>query len=208
MLTLTSCGQTTHGTATAPAADAGSPGSGNAAAGHTCATVDVPLLEVETHSDSEPRIRIPQPPGWERFSQMDSEIIRAAIVNKSLTADGFAPNAVLALDAIPQEIAPQEAFDMGRKSLENLAGGTDMKVTDDTLCGWPAETVHYTLSVPPSAGPHPAVVRSVVATAGDHTFIASLTIQSTRPDDPTYQRDSEMILDGLQVLPPANGGHG
>jgi Probable lipoprotein LpqN len=127
LLTLTACGKTTQGAPTPAAAEAGTPAP---AAGNACASVDVPPLDVETHSDSEPRIRIPRPPGWERFTQMDSEIIRAAIVNKSLTAEGFTPNAVLALDVIPEKIDPQQAFEMGRESLKSLAGAAHIEVTD------------------------------------------------------------------------------
>jgi hypothetical protein len=198
LLTLPACGGSTHSAPEGASAEA------DVAAENACPTVDVRLLDLDTQSDGEPRVRIPQPPGWERFTDMDSEMIRAALVNKSLTADGFTPNVVYSLDVIGEKIEPQKAFEMGRGSLKGLAGATDMKVTEHTQCGLPAETVRYTISMPPEAGPHPAVVRSVVTSSGEQTYIVNLTIQSKRPDDPTYQRDSETILNGLQVLPPAH----
>ncbi len=196
LLTLTACGQPTPGTPRA---------AGAVSSESDCATVDVPLLELDTHSATEPRVRIPQPPGWERYTDMDSELIRAAVVNKSLTADGFTPNVVYTLDKLPADIDPQDALDKEREGLVKMAGATDLEVTAATVCGLPGETVHYTLSMPASVGPHPVILRQAVVGADDHTYVVCLTIQTTNPTDATYQRDSMTILDGLQVL-SANDG--
>ena len=191
---VTSCAHTTPGT---PQAAPEAP-TGQAA----CATVDVPFLDVESHSDTEPRVRIPQPPGWDRYTDMDSEMIRAAMVNKSLSADGFTPNVVFTLDKVPGEFDPQELFDQGRQTMVTMLGATDVQTSSSTVCGLPAETTHYTISIPADIGPHPAVVRSAVIASGDSTYMVSLSMQSTQADDPTYVRDSATILDGMQVLPP------
>lgn len=192
LLTVTACGHS--------ATDA--PPSAAAAGESACAKVDVPLLDVEARAGDEPRVRIPQPAGWERYTQMDSELIRAALVNKSLTADGFTPNVVYTLDKLPGAVNPQAALDSERDGLVKVGGATDLKVTPGTVCGLPAQTVHYTLAASGSVGRHPAILREAVVSSGDATYVVSLTIQSTKPDDATYKRDAVTILDGLQVLAP------
>ena len=194
LLIVTACGHSVPGSPqAAPEASTGEA---------ACATVDVPFLEVDSHSDTEPLVRIPQPPGWERWTNMDSEMIRATMVNKSLTADGFTPNVVYTLDKVPGHPDPQSLFDQGREALVKMIGATDVQTSSNSLCGLPAETTHYTIPLPADVGPHPAVVRSAVITSGDSTYMVSLSMQSTHADDPTYARDSATILDGMQVLPP------
>jgi hypothetical protein len=38
-----------------------------------------------------------------------------------------------------------------------------------------------------------------------NTYVATVTVQSTEPDDRTYARDTETILTGFQMLPPEPG---
>jgi hypothetical protein len=199
LLILTACGQT----------DAGPPQAGQAdtaatqTAGADCTSVDAPLLDIEPRSAGEPRVRIPQPPGWERYTDMDSVMIRAALINKSLTADDFAPNVVYTLDELPGDIDPQHALDLERDGLVKAGHATDLEVTQTTVCGLPGQTVNYKMAAAGSREPHPIILREAVARTGGKTYVISLTIQTRKPDDPTYQRDSATILDGLQVLTPA-----
>ena len=188
LLVLTACGQ--------PAPEASQ---------SACATVDAPMLDVDTGSSDEPRVRIPQPAGWERYRDMDSELIRAALVNTSLTAQGFTPNVVFTLDKLPGRVDPQQALDRERDSLVRIGGATDIKVTPATVCGLPGQTVHYLLAASGSVGKHPAILREAVIAASDHTYVISLTVQTTNPGDATYQRDAATIIDGLQVLAPPGG---
>jgi hypothetical protein len=37
---------------------------------------------------------------------------------------------------------------------------------------------------------------------GDSNYLATLTVQTVKPDDPTYIKDSDLILKGFQVLSP------
>ena len=48
------------------------------------------------------------------------------------------------------------------------------------------------------------VVCAVLRT-DDATFAVTTTVQTADPDNPTYQRDAEMILTGFQLLPPTDG---
>lgn len=168
-----------------------------------CTKVDVPLLDVGTRTDTEPRVRIPQPPGWERYTEMDSDVVRAALINKALTADKFTPNVVYTLDTLPNTVDATQALAQERDGLERMGGATDLEVTESTVCGLPGQTVHYMLKVPKRAAAHPTIMREAVLTNGDNTYVVTLTIQTTKPDDPTFQKDSTAILDGMQVLPPA-----
>ena len=54
-------------------------------------------------------------------------------------------------------------------------------------------------------GPHPAMVVCAVLQTDDATFAVTTTVQTADPDNPTYQRDAEMILTGFQMLPPTDG---
>ena len=54
-------------------------------------------------------------------------------------------------------------------------------------------------------GPHPAMVVCAVLQTDDTTFAVTVTVQSADPDNPAYQRDSETILTGFQMLPPSDG---
>jgi hypothetical protein len=43
----------------------------------------------------------------------------------------------------------------------------------------------------------------VVLHTVDRTYAVSVTVQTTDPENPVYQRDSEEILKGFQLLPPS-----
>ena len=46
----------------------------------------------------------------------------------------------------------------------------------------------------------------MVAGAFDgNTYVATVTVQSTDPDNPVYARDTETVLTGFQMLPPDGG---
>lgn len=187
LLAISACGKDTPPEATGESA---------------CTHVDVPMLDVETRYDGEPRVRLPMPEGWVRYNEMGNEVVRAAIVNKNLTDHGFTPNAVYTLDKLPGNIDAQKALDQERAGLEKMGGAKDLQVTKDTVCGLPGQIIHYTGTVPKSVPPHPGVMREAVLSSGDNTYVVTLVIQTTKPDNPTFQKDSKIILDGLQVLPP------
>lgn len=94
-------------------------------------------------------------------------------------------------------------FDNMREALESGLGVTDVRVAGHTLCALPAETIHYQMPVMGKVAPHPAIAVAAVLHTDDMTYAASVTAQTTNPDDPTYQRDVDLILTGFQLLPPA-----
>jgi hypothetical protein len=135
---------------------------------------------------------------------VDSELIRFTMRNPSLAADGFAANAVVTLESLPEIAEPRQVFDAQNDALESGLGATDVRVTEHTLCGLPAETLHYTAPAIGPVGPHPASSLCAVLHTDDTTFAVSVTVQSGDADNPGYHRDSETILTGFQMLPPSD----
>jgi hypothetical protein len=45
----------------------------------------------------------------------------------------------------------------------------------------------------------------VAATFDTSTYVTTVTVQSTDPDNPVYTRDTDTVLTGFQMLPPDGG---
>lgn len=201
-LLLTGCSQDITGTAVTAAGSAPDATSGGDES--QCTSVGAPLEDIPGEDDREPHLRIPVPTGWERNTLMDSEIIRYAIVATDLVADGFATNGVVTLESAAGTQSPDEVFDQNRGNLETMMGAFDLDIESNTTCGFPSETTHY---MAPPMGPapeRPIIMHAVVASSGGTTYLATLTIQTTEPDDPTYLSDSQEIIDGFQMLLPSS----
>jgi hypothetical protein len=202
MLLLTGCAQSISGTAVTAAGRA--PAATSSGDEAECATVDAPLEDIPSKGGREPRLRIPVPAGWERNTMMDSEVIRYAIVATGLMTDGFATNAVVTLESVRGKLTPDEVFDQNRGNLESMMGAFDLDVESNDTCGLPSETTHY---IAPPMGPapqRPIVMHAVVARSAGTTYLATLTIQTTDEDNPTYVSDSQEIIDGFQMLAPSS----
>jgi hypothetical protein len=147
-------------------------------------------------------LKIPQPDGWERVTMMDSELIRYAMRNVDLVSDGFALTAVVTLESQPGRASPTRC---SRPSAAGWSPGcaTDVRTAETTLCGLPAETVDYTIPADGGLPPHPARVVCAVPQTDDRTYAVTVTVQGAEPENPTYKRDSEVILTGFQMLSPA-----
>jgi hypothetical protein len=201
-LLVTGCSQGITGTAVTAAGGAADATSGGNEA--ECTTVDAPLDDVPGEGGREPQLRIPVPDGWERNTMMDSQVIRYALVATDLMADGFATNAVVTLESVRGSQTPDDVFDQNRGNLESMMGAFDLDVESNDTCGLPSETTHY---MAPPMGPapqRPIVMHAVVANTGGSTYLATLTIQTTDADNPTYLRDSQEIIDGFQMLVPSS----
>lgn len=180
--------------------------SGVAASAAECEAVDAPLATIPALADDEPVLRIPQPQGWERSTSRDSELIRFASLNRGLISDSFAPNVVVTLESVPGIQDSDVAFGVQRMQLERAFGATDLRSTEHTLCGLPAETVRYQTPTLGNVAAHPATGVGAVLHSADRTYMSTVTVQTTDPEDPTYRRDAEMILSGFQMLPPPPRG--
>jgi hypothetical protein len=172
-----------------------------------CTAVDVPLADVppapDGSSNSDPVLRIPKPPGWNRITSLDSERIRYVMRNDDLAVGRVAPTAVVTLESHRGEISPDTLFDEQRKQVSEL-GVTQLILNDTTLCGLPAMRGGYMSPLMGTAEPRPAEVLMGVMFYGDSTYGVAVTVQSADADDPTFIRDSTAILDGFQMLPPGS----
>jgi hypothetical protein len=154
-----------------------------AAAALGCAESAAPLLRLEPHSPQEPVLAIPQPSGWERTTELDSELIRGVIINAGLRADDFSPNAVATLEDLTGRVDnTHHALEVERSAITQagMTIGTDEPAT---VCGHPSTTISYTLENRP-------VTALIVAAEHDGSiYAATLTVQTAEPDNPTYAHD-------------------
>ncbi|AUN43027.1 hypothetical protein ASU32_12740 [Tsukamurella tyrosinosolvens] len=153
-------------------------------------------MTLPTKAAGEPTLGLPQPAGWERETSQDSDVIRGAIVNKDLVTDAFAANAVITLENA-KGMTPQQALDSQVDSLRQGLKVTGLQPVASTLCGYPSTTVTYTM--PGSTPNHRSTTVAVSIPDGANLWSVTVTVQSKMPDDPTYRRDSQAILSGLQI---------
>lgn len=180
-----------------------------------CAQVDAPKVEIPTVSADEPRLRIPQPYGWESttlsdYFGIDKESLRFTLVNSPSV---FAEDniALVGIREVPVS-EPEAIFEEGRarmvEAIEALGVQADMTMTASTLCGLPARK--YTLEISASStGAAPEGTSAagnylhVLAEIGGRTYLVVVIMVGTN-DIPAYQRDAETILTGFEVLPSAS----
>ncbi|WP_319430375.1 LpqN/LpqT family lipoprotein [Mycobacterium sp. RTGN5] len=168
-----------------------------------CAEVAGPMIDIPTRTDQEPRLRLPQPKGWERTTKLDSETIRFALRNESLSDQGFTPNAVVTLQKMGSDIGkPQQILDAQDKQLEARLKVKDLKSSPTQVCGSAAQTTTYTAPAMGKIPARSATSLAVVYEAGDVNYVTTVTVQTIKPDNPTYVTDSAAILKGFQILPP------
>lgn len=175
-------------------------------AANPCEQVSTPLTPIDSRAAGEPELNIPQPPGWERASMLDSDLIRFTMRNKDLLADNFMPTAVVTLESIPGDNADTKTiFEQERAAVVTRLGATNLRVSETTRCGDAAEIVEYDA---PNMGPvPPRTIKTlmVAATYDSGTFVVTVTVQSTDPGNAVYARDTATVLAGFQMLPPALG---
>jgi hypothetical protein len=171
-----------------------------------CEQVSAPLTAIDSRAAGEPQLKIPQPTGWERASMLDSDVIRFTMRNKDLSDNNFMPTAVVTLESVPEGSSDNQAiFDQERAALVDRLGATGLSTMETTRCGDEAELVDYDA---PSMGRIPSrKVRTlmVAGTFHDNTFVSTVTVQSTDPGNSVYARDTDAVLTGFQMLPPAVG---
>lgn len=197
-LLLTGCSRDITGTAVTAAGSA--PDSTSSGDGQ-CATVSSQLADIPSDND-EPRMRIPVPTGWERNDMMDSKVIRYAIVAQDLVTNGFAPNAVVTLESVPGTQDADDVFEQNRGNLVTMLGAFDLSTESNSTCGFPSETTRYTAPAMGPAPERPIIMHAIVAGTDDATYLATITIQTADGSDPTYEHDSQEIIDGFQMLAP------
>ncbi|KUH92695.1 hypothetical protein [Mycobacterium sp. IS-3022] len=200
---LASCTRYVDDPRAVPGADLSAAATAEGADASQCETTDAPLTTIPARGDNEPVMKIPQPPNWIRSTMLDSELIRFALRNDRLTTDGFAANVVVTFESAAGTQDAGLVFDNMLDALESGLGATDVRITEGTLCALPARTFRYQMPVLGNVARHPAIALGVVMHTNNATYAVSVTAQTMDPDDPTYQRDTEMMLTGFQLLPPS-----
>ncbi|WP_078281679.1 LpqN/LpqT family lipoprotein [Mycobacteroides franklinii] len=166
-----------------------------------CSSVSVPLLEVPLDNDSEPRVEVPQPSGWERVNRFESGVVRVYLAAPDLQASGFVPNATVAIANLSGKASTEDdAFAAERGGLESF-GVTDLVEAQGTICGYPSKTLTYNMGL--GNIPVHRVTTTIVAVKNNtKMFTVGVSVQAL--DDTVRGFDSarETILAGLQVSPP------
>lgn len=168
-----------------------------------CEQVSAPLTLIDPRATGEPQLKIPQPPGWERASMLDSEVIRFTMRNKDLAANEFMPTAVVTLESIPGDDADSKSiFDQERAALVGRLGATGLQISETNRCGAQAELVDY--DAPRMGRIPPRKIRTLMVAGAFNgtTYVATVTVQSTDPGNAVYARDTGTVLTGFQMLPP------
>jgi hypothetical protein len=173
---------------------------GAAVADHTCTKVSAPMTVIDDKAYGDPVLSVPQPEGWERNTKLDSQVIRFVMVNKALTADNFAANAVVTFESVTSNTqSPKQILDAQQTNLKTKLKATDISATDGTQCGYPSTTITYTSPAMGGVAPRKAKVLGVVIETKDRTYLTTLTIGSADDQNPTFAKDSETILKGFAI---------
>lgn len=167
-----------------------------------CSSVTVPLLEVPLDNDSEPRVEVPQPTGWERVKRFESGIVRIYLSAKDVETNGFVANATVAIANLTGKVSSEEsAFAAERSGLEAF-NVTDLVEAPGTVCGYPSKTLTYNMALGPI--PSHRVTTTIVAVKdGSKIFTVGVSVQALDDTVRGFDSGRETILAGLQVSPPA-----
>lgn len=168
----------------------------SAPANAECAATDADLIEINSQP-GEPTVKLPLLPGWERNTQMDSEIVRILLTNPGFTRDEFAPNIVVTAEPAPAD--PQEAFDLQMAAVGDMLGPEMPEVVEGEVCGF--TSMSFEQPVPPMAGApdRQLAVQMIVVPQESEAIAYTMTAQATEPSDPAYGPDLETMLTQIQI---------
>lgn len=163
---------------------------------HCSVSNGVPLTVLPKNGVDEPTISIPTPQGWKFSDEHNSPLVRGAILNEGLQANGFLPNAVVTLAEVTSDSStPERAIDTER-------AGLAQKVRIDsespgTLCNYPSLTLNYKYE-----GRQATTI--IVAAKDQHNkvWVSTVGIQTTEPDNPLFVTAKRAILGGFQFVLP------
>jgi len=159
-----------------------------------CSPSTVPLANLDPRAADEPRLGLPQPPGWHLDSAQRPPAVRAVMQGPGIEANRYQPNAVLTLENITGTVrTPQQALDWEIEGLSKT--GVLIDRFPGTVCGYPAIALTYNMGVVN----HEATVLIVAGRGGDgKLWAASVTVQAIDPNNPDYVSEKHAILSGFQ----------
>lgn len=182
-------------------------------AAEDCGATNYPLIDIPSEAREEPRMKIPQPPGWEVRQTKGEEHLRFVLTNQALNANHFSPTVTVTMGGptaggwAPRQMSAQELFDDERSGIKSSIPGTEIQSSvPATVCGQPAEISDYTTRLEGVSAPLFGKLLMVAAKSENETYLAVLTVLTTDRDDPVYHRESQAILDGFVILPSDSAG--
>jgi len=170
-----------------------------------CNEVNYPLADIPPRAEGEPMMKIPQPPGWNNATGWHPES-RFALSNRAFNVNDGVTTAYVYLKPMPSHVSVQEIFDYASSSLISEDGAEIQSITPTTVCGQPAQITEYTRTIKSPKGesqPISGKMLTAVTESEDMTHAVQLSVATAEPDNPTYQRDSQAMLDGFVYLPSA-----
>lgn len=173
-------------------ADASADSAGNSA----CADTDAELLEARSEP-GEPTVQLPVPEGWERNTQMDSEVVRIVLTNMGIVRDQFAPNIVVTAEPAPAD--PQEAFAMQLAGAGDMLGTETPETVEGEVCGFPSMSFEQPVPAMASAPERQIAVQMIVVPHGSGAITYTMTAQATEPADPSYAPALETMFSEIQI---------
>lgn len=193
VVVLVSCGQ--------PIRNVSSPPSDPAAG--TCPAATADRWATAPPTGDGPGVRVPQPPAWDSVPELITAAAPIVLRNMSLQQGNYAPALTAVVGDSTNQKTPQLLLDGSYKALTKNHTNPQLKSQQNTVvCGYPALTLNYTVDAAPG-GPTQTVTALVIApTVGAKLYTVAVTSVTTQPNDPTYQRDSQAMLNGTQVLAP------
>ena len=175
-----------------------------------CTHVDTPMVDIPSADATEPQMRIPVPPGWERSYELDgvSEDIRFTLAKTDpLAAEPPQTVAVVTLEPAP-DADTQAIFDYVRADLVQMLDAedlpTDHTTAAATVCGLPAETVTYTDAAARELQTLAITALNVVIKVGGDTYFGHGAGHHRvgRPDVPARYRGDP---DGIRSVAARHG---
>ncbi len=165
-----------------------------------CKQVDAPMQDIPT-SDTEPQMRIPQPPGWERSTEFDNDITRFALLGSDSSAPQNIVTVSLGILPEPADGDMQTILDDLKTEMITVLDANDMRTnyvtTATTVCGQPAR-VHTSEGSLPGR----TVTGLHVVTQHEGNVYWAQVVVGIKPDNSTYKREADTIVSGFQMVPP------
>ena len=161
-------------------------------------------VDVPSKSADEPRLRIPQPAGWEPVEGIDNAELRLVLRNERLGVGTHVPTiTVLVENPVPIASADQ-LLDSEVQNLKD-EGFTDVAETPTDVCGYAATKVTFVDPPPSPQGTIPARPSTAVIAAPEingHLWGTGVLIQAVDPEDSVFIADLNTVLTGFQIHPP------
>ncbi|MCV7194290.1 LpqN/LpqT family lipoprotein [Mycolicibacterium brumae] len=158
-----------------------------------CADVAVPLLVLAPQNASEPTIALPVPPGWDRNTSLDGNLVRAMIGRPGAGPQDFAPNAMVTFgEVVGRAQTPEDLIDGELAGLQK--SGITIEASEPAqVCGLQARRVAYTKN----GRPVTAVI--VGAVHDDKHFSIALTVGTPENATADDAADRDTIVNGFRV---------